>query len=385
MIDNGTGLDCRVMNVEQFASKGTQSRLAVAAACVVLLNASLLLFGCAPNPPVVEPRAVLPVPASFGGVLPCTDCAGVRTDLRLRADGVVLMRQTFLDRASPDDDLFEFGRWRLRADGRVLLLEFGASTLNFAVLDTDRLAPLDGLGQPLGGGAAHELRRGDDTGAFEQPFRWRGTYRYMADAGIFSECRSGLALPVAQEGASAQLERAYLAARPGPGTGPGTGAELMFTLRGRLVWRPASEGDGLQEMLLVSDVDHAWPSEQCAAALRTTPIAGLEDTVWWLRTLDGARLSVPTEDRPRMRLIPANARVEAFGGCNVVFGSYTADSGRLEFERLASTRKHCSALQELEDRLLEVLRGTDGYIIDASELVLYIEGEAHARWASTAP
>ncbi len=340
---------------------------------------ALLLAGCVPGLPVPQARAPLPVPGSFAGVLPCGDCAGVRTAVRLREDGVYLVRQTFLGRAGTDDELVELGRWRLREDGRVLLLETPEGVRTFAVVDDNRLAPLDGLGQPLAGGAASQLVRGVGDDAFEQPFRWRGMVRFRDGVGEFHECRSDLVLPIAKQGASAQLERAYLATRAG------ADAELMFTLQGTLLAAATAGAEGVPERLLVTGVERAWPSEYCAAARPSAPIAGLEDTVWWLDALAGASLPEARAQRPRMRLLPLEARIEVFSGCNIIFGSYAAQSRVLRFDGLAKTRKRCPELDALESRLLEVLRSTDAYTIDAGELVLHVEGSALARWRAGEP
>jgi len=69
-------------------------------------------------------------------------------------------------------------------------------------------------------------------------FRMSGEFTYLADAGFFTECRSGLRLPVAQEkeqlGAGADLRTVRSAA----------GAPLLVTLDGRLAHRPKMEGSG---------------------------------------------------------------------------------------------------------------------------------------------
>lgn len=90
---------------------------------------------------------------------------------------------------------------------------------------------------------------------------WQGVYRYQADAGRFVECRTGLDMPVAQEGDNALLEAAYLAARPAPG------APMLVQVQGRWVQRPMPDmppsAKAQQLVLLVERVVSVSSSASC--------------------------------------------------------------------------------------------------------------------------
>jgi uncharacterized lipoprotein NlpE involved in copper resistance len=73
----------------------------------------------------------------------------------------------------------------------------------------------------------------------------RGMYSYMADAGWFVDCRSGVRLAVAQEGDNAALEAAYSKDQSMPG------APLLATVEGRVEDRMPMEGSGLRPTLIV--------------------------------------------------------------------------------------------------------------------------------------
>ncbi len=72
----------------------------------------------------------------------------------------------------------------------------------------------------------------------------RGMFRYMADAGIFTECSTGQRWPVAHEADNAALEREYARASKNPG-GP-----VLVSVEGRVAMRPKMEGQGLQPTLV---------------------------------------------------------------------------------------------------------------------------------------
>lgn len=73
----------------------------------------------------------------------------------------------------------------------------------------------------------------------------RGMYSYMADAGWFVDCRSGVRLAVAQEGDNAALEAAYSKDQSMPG------APLLATVEGRVEDRMPMEGPGPRPTLIV--------------------------------------------------------------------------------------------------------------------------------------
>ena len=52
-------------------------------------------------------------PASFEGVLPCADCAGIDTRINLWEDGVFHMQETYLDTVDGDQSFITLGRWHV--------------------------------------------------------------------------------------------------------------------------------------------------------------------------------------------------------------------------------------------------------------------------------
>ncbi len=94
------------------------------------------------------------------------------------------------------------------------------------------------------------------------PLLMSGMYLYMADAAIFTDCRTGRNLPVAMEGDNRALEEAYLKARHHPGEA------LLVTLQGRIVERMPMEGPGPVAMLLPEKFHRVSPGEKCGLPSR---------------------------------------------------------------------------------------------------------------------
>lgn len=197
------------------------------------------------------------LPATFAGDLPCADCPGMRYQLELLPDEAFFLRITYLERndTRPADNI---GRWAVRSDKRILTL-FGAGdpAMMFAIESPNVLRKLDLDGRDIASSLNYDLTRTTSQPALEPRLSMRGMYRYMAEAGRFSECLTRLNVPVAQEHANAELESAYAKVRREPGE------EILVNVEGRLTMRPRMEGSGQQRTLVVERFLGVWPGETC--------------------------------------------------------------------------------------------------------------------------
>lgn len=112
-----------------------------------------------------------------------------------------------------------------------------------------RLAPL----LPLAVLAACATTHSPAQGVF------RGPFTYMADAGRFTDCRTGMTLGVAHEGDNAALERAYSQARANPGD------PVFVELQARVESRPPMEGPGSRPTLIVERFLRVVPGGTCSS------------------------------------------------------------------------------------------------------------------------
>lgn len=186
-----------------------------------------------------------------------------------------------------------------------------------------------------------------------------GMYSYMADAGVFTECRTGKKLPVAQEAANAKLESAYLDAKQAPGE------PVLVVIEGFVADRPRMEGEGTMQAVVVNEVLHVRPGENCPPP-STAPLV---NTYWKLLELDGERVVTPPGRRELYVILTTNeSRVKGFAGCNAFTGTYEVRGDSLRFGPLASTRMACPDYMEQETRFLRALEATVGYRIDGEML-----------------
>lgn len=311
---------------------------------------------------------------SFVGELPCADCPGIHYQLDLLGDHVFFLRMSYLGKDDASDDI---GTWTLSTTDGVLVLHGGREEpLRFALRDKDSLRMLDRQGQEIRSALNYDLKRDRDVVAIEPRLVMDGMYRYLADAGLFTECLTRLQLPVAQEADNAALEVAYGEMQPQPGQ------ELKVTLVGRIAMRPKMEGEGLQPMLVVDEFQSTWPRETCGAHLST---AGLENTYWRLTRLGGAPVVLPPDQRePHLVLHTEDHRAAGFSGCNRFTGEYRLEGDNLRFGRFASTRMACVGGMEIEQAFLKALTETRAWKIAGEHLELFGNAaEPIARFEAT--
>ena len=315
----------------------------------------------------------LALPASFVGILPCADCAGIAQTLSLREDGLYRMRRTYLGK--PGNPFSEIGRWQVDASGR-LLLRSGSDQTLFEIVGADTLRQLDRASQPIRTALNYSLRRTAAFDAIDESLRWRGEMIYMADAANFTDCASGLRWPIAMTEGYLALERAYTQGRTAPG------APLPVAFDGRLQTMPGTEGPPREHMVVEAFIA-TEPGRRCPPPEVTR--ATLTNTYWKLTEMAGSPVAMlPGQAREvRITLDEPGTRMHGFSGCNRLLGQYARSGDRLAFSALGGTRLACPApVMALETALLQALGRSTGYRIDGQVLSLLDGERVLARFAA---
>jgi copper homeostasis protein (lipoprotein) len=200
--------------------------------------ALLALAGCKPvtvEPEMADAHPLGTLPATFSGTLPYSPEMDVH--LNLMANGAYFLRES-----RSGESYFDIGRYLLSSDGQQLSLYGGREgPARYAISTPDTLIVMDPLGLPK---PDYRLSRQPNLQPLEPRLRMRGEYRYLAGAGRFRECLTGLDMPVAQEGDNRALEEAYVAQREAPGEA------LMVHVGGRIAQRMPMEGPGPVSILV---------------------------------------------------------------------------------------------------------------------------------------
>lgn len=199
----------------------------------------------------------------------------------------------------------------------------------------------------------------------------KGTFRYMADAALFRDCRNNKTYPVSMEGAYIELERAYL----NSGTEPGS--ETMVEIQGRLLQRPAMEGNHNEVKLIVDSFNKLLSEKNCIP----DALSELTGTYWRLEQLDGRAVHTPDGIKEaHMILEAAGSGVKGNAGCNSFFGQFDTSGSTLTFSETGSTRMACPHAMETEQAFLAALVATTHYKISGLFLELYAADQVIARF-----
>lgn len=309
------------------------------------------------------------LPKSFVGTLPGASGPGIAWQVDLLADSSFQLRRRYLERDEPDQAHDDIGRWVIGSDGVSLLLQGGREApVGFAIEAADRLRLLDTDLQPIESELPYTLEIAA-VPLLEPVLQLQGMYRYMADAAVFDECRTGRRLPVAFVADNLALERAYLEVQRTGDLEPG--GPVLAQLEGRIGMLPPMEGDGLVPQLEPLRFIGLQPEQTCPPLFAQAELRGTE---WQLVRL-GAEAIVLEENqrRPTLRLAADAPRMAGFGGCNQLLGGFTIDGERLGFSQLASTMMACPVGMALEQALVQALAATERYRVLGHILDLYDE------------
>lgn len=193
-----------------------------------------------------------------------------------------------------------------------------------------------------------------------------GELRYMADAALLTECKTGTSYPVAMEADWIAMERAYLDQAPEPG-GP-----LYVTFEGSIAARPKMEGDGTEATVIVERYVNVWPGMRCERAMAD---ASLTNTYWRIARLGEETVTAAEGRREPHLLLRAEGeygQYRATVGCNQIMGGYAVDGNSLRFTPGPTTLMACPPpLDALERALGQALTATSRWHVLASTLELY--------------
>lgn len=315
-------------------------------------------------PPAAAHSPSQQLPALYSGVIPCADCPGIRYELDLRADNVFFERSTYLGR-EPDNVFDGVGHWSMGDDKVLGLFGGGSAPQLWSMDDVNSLRKLDVHGKPIESQLNYTLTRQETYAPLAPKLKLRGAYQYMADAGVFEECLTGLKLAVAQEGDNAALEAAYTKSRKEPGQ------TLLASVEGQIVRRPAMEGDRMIDTLVVERFDQLWPNESCGARGVTHE---LEGTRWVLVRLGEELITLKDGQRElSIALEPSEHRVAGYAGCNRLIGAYELNGDRITFKQMALTRMACPDMK-YESAFAKAVEATRAWKITGPHLEFFDEG-----------
>jgi NlpE-like protein len=172
---------------------------------ILTIFVAVLLIGCHRGGSNGGP-AVTPMPTDLAGVytasFPCSNCKEIAATLWLRADERFFLRQNYVgDEGAANDASYAFGLWSWDEHAAEIVLRGHGPDRRVKHLDSDRLAWL--------GNAASKttLQRDASAPAFADTVVFDGESEVTDKGATFTQCITGLELPIADAGALKELRR----------------------------------------------------------------------------------------------------------------------------------------------------------------------------------
>lgn len=179
---------------------------------ILTLLVSALLLGCHRGGSNGGP-AVTPLPTDLPGVyaasFPCSNCKEIAATLWLRADERFFLRQSYVgDGGTADDASYAFGLWSWDEHAAELVLRGHGPDRRLKRLDSDRL-------EWLGNAAVKTaFNRDPSAPAFSDKLVFDGESAVSDHGATFTQCITGLELPIADAGALKELRRQHRVLNP---------------------------------------------------------------------------------------------------------------------------------------------------------------------------
>lgn len=210
----------------------------------------------------IVPVVSTSIPAAGGiwrGDLPCADCAGIRTTLRLAPDGTYQREAAYLGTNGGGDTIdADVGTWQQEpSSGRITLTGSNDAPRFFAAESDGSLTQLQMNGERAATALSYALTPLAEPVMLTHPARLTIAFRYRADAAQATECRTGLTRPVAM------TTEAYRALERAATERTTNDAPLLARVRAHLDTLPIGDGDARVAAWVVDSLLGLTPDEQC--------------------------------------------------------------------------------------------------------------------------
>lgn len=164
---------------------------------LLFLAVAAVLAACGDKPEEEAPPAIplATLPGVYAGTFPCDGCPGIGTTLWLQSDGRFFLRQSYPENNERDAfNAFNLGLWRWDNDKQYLVLTGAGPVRTFTRPEADSLL------MQVGSEAEHRLRRDPAAPNFVSRAPLAGTMRVQDKSASFTECLTGISVPVDRGG-----------------------------------------------------------------------------------------------------------------------------------------------------------------------------------------
>jgi hypothetical protein len=200
-----------------------------------------------------EAPALTPLPPDLAGVytssIACSNCKAIVATLWVRGDERFFLRQSYLnDDGAPVDASYGFGRWSWDETAAEIVLRGRGPERHFKRLDGERLELTSGAP------AKNVFTRDPRSPAFIDRVRFDGESAMTDRSATFTQCVTGLEMPIASNDALKELRRLHRALNP-------THKIALTAVDGHIV--AVTAGAATREQLVIDKVIAIKPGSGC--------------------------------------------------------------------------------------------------------------------------
>lgn len=207
---------------------------------------------------VSSPFAAKDLAGVFSDTIPCADCAGIITTLRLRHDSTFVLEQEYVGLKDSGDHVFyQLGKWSL-LDSSLKLNDITEGPRQYKVTNTNELTILDNEGSIITGTKLnYTLRKRDMLFIPKKNIPLKGMFMYFADVARLKICAWGKDYPVALTPATIKMEGEYNKLRKTDQQ------RILADVEGRLEMRQGMEEGKKEETFVIYKFNKFLPGDSC--------------------------------------------------------------------------------------------------------------------------
>ena len=346
---------------------GLKKKISLICLCILLL-ASCAQVNRQPISPESEGgglQALVALPATFIGQIPCEDCERVDIVLNVRPDFLYQLRKTYQMGQGAEKVEAQMGRWRFSSEENLLLLGKQKGLLKtYVVVDNDLLRFVEWEGADNRSQIQYDLVRSLEVDPFTDVVKMRGMFSVREGRASFVECSSSVSFAVDKGAAYETTVQNYM------NTPHDLAEPLLLSILANV--QGGLEPETGQDRILIDQFRRFYPNRDCEG---NTIRASFTGTYWQLVELDGVQLEQKdTGQAPYLTFNP-DKTLHGYGGCNKIVGSYLIKGDVFLFNRGAMSRLACPEGMDLENLLIEILDESESYRVDGDALMLIDQSE----------
>ncbi|MBN9296504.1 MAG: copper resistance protein NlpE N-terminal domain-containing protein [Filimonas sp.] len=208
---------------------------------------------------ISSPFSVKDMSGVYTDTIPCADCAGIVTTLRLRKDSNFIMQQEYvgLKDSSGEHIFYQLGKWSL-LDSTLKLNEITEGPRQFKVVNPGELNILDNEGSVITETKLnYTLHKKEMLFIPKKNIPVRGMFMYFADVARIKLCAWGKDFPVALTPASVKMETEYGKIQKADQQ------RILAEVEGRLEMRPGMEEGKKEETYVIYKFNKFLPADSC--------------------------------------------------------------------------------------------------------------------------